>query len=305
MSLLKRKPKVLPTPSNTEVVTTLSSSEEDTISLCSRDESEDKEYNPFVEGEKKLVVLPKQLTRTFVCTTLIAVVCAVLSGVSVGIHIEYRERCNTSDAFGMFGICLLVFMTVRYTTSAVFLGVATYRSSKINKTCGFQKLAEQYKSMLEKVNVGSVMKRKSTSATKATIEMGRKIDMFNYIRALTASRRPPPPPPHTDITHNVLLNAMSSLKACHLLNEDSCKYAYSQRGKDDDKTRLLYIMAGIDTVPLLSLIFFIFVGTETELLQETSICVVSLAFNWTLVAIFILFCAASCTSLFFRILQCH
>ena len=163
MSLLKRKPKTLTV--NTNVLRTSSSSSEeetnfnseDTISLCSHDEdededdeNEDEESNPFIEGEKKLAILPKQLMTTFVCTTLIAIVWVVLSSISVLLHIEYRKKCNTSDAFGTFGICLLVFMTIRYTTSAILLGFATYRCSKINKRCGFEKLAEQYQSMLSR-----------------------------------------------------------------------------------------------------------------------------------------------------------
>jgi len=170
-------------------------------------------------------------------------------------------------------------------------------------------MAEQRKSRLDGINIGSLPNRKSSSAIKATIEMGRKIDMFNYIRALMASRNSKRQL-RTDIPRNVLpntlSNAMSSLKNCHLLNNEySYKHTYDQQKKDDN-TRLLYVMAGIDTVPLLSLIFFIFVGTETELPSaESSICVVSLAFNWTLVAIFILFCFVCCTPLLFRILKRH
>jgi len=295
MSLLKRK---LPVRSNTNVLTmSSSSSEEDIISLCPHEEEEEESCNPFVEGEKRLVVLSKQLTKTFVCTTLIAIVWAVLSGISIGIHIEYRVRCSVSDAFGLFGICLLIFMTIRYTTSTVLIGVAVYRSSKINKSSRFQKLFEEYQSMLEKVNFGSVTKRKSTSATKATIEMGRKIDMFNYIRMLMATSRSP----YTDVP---LFNAMLSLKDCRLLNEDFYKQTHGRKEDHNDNMLLLYVMAAIDAVPLLSLIFFFFIGTETQLPQtESTICVVSLAFNWTLVGIFTLFCIVCCAPLFFRILQ--
>ena len=173
-------------------------------------------------------------------------------------------------------------------------------------------MAEQCNSRLGETNIGSLTKTTSSSAVKATVDMGRKIDMFNYVRALMVSRNSKLRQPHIDIPHNILpktlSNAMSSLKNCHLLtNGDSLKHAYGQRqDHHDDNTRLLYIMAGIDSVPLLSLIFFIFVGIETELPSvETSICVVSLAFNWMLIAIFILFCSACCTPLFFRILKRH
>jgi len=163
MSLLKRKSKTLPAiaeRSNSNVLQTSSSSEEetsfdseDTISLSSHDEddeNEDDASNPYIEGEKKLVILPKQLMTTFVCTTLIAIVWATLSGIAVLIHTVYREKCNASDAFGMFGICLLVFMTIRYTASAILLGIATYHSRKVNKRCGFEKLADHCHSVLSK-----------------------------------------------------------------------------------------------------------------------------------------------------------
>lgn len=284
------------------------------------DESEE-ECNPFIEGEQKLVILRKDFKIALIGTTVVTTVWAVLGGISIGIYADYRKKCATQNTFGMFGICMLIYMMLRYMFIAIVLGVALYHSSNKRE---FEKLANQYNAMLEKVSTSRnesvkrhVTKGTSTAATKATIGMGQDIEMFNHVKRLTsphhfnASKRRH----HSDMPHNVLSkilsSAMTSMKNCVLMQETlrgKGAYSCSQKHDRDDrkyKKRVLLFLAGVDITPLLSSICYVFVGITAELppYTENTVCVVSLAFNWTLVGIFILYSIVCCFPLFFRIFQ--
>lgn len=334
MSSLKRNRELPPSPppGNTDDLVSLSSLSSTSSSVedvedktCllrhgndsdNGDDYDDNEENcnPFIDGEQKLGILRKNVKMTFVGTTLMAMVWGILGGISVGIYVEYRKTCESHSTFGMIGVCLLIYVTLRHTVFAVVLGMALYYSTNRRQ---FQKLANQYNVMLQKVDVGrnNSVKRHVTKGptTKATIGMGQEIDMFNHVKRMTSMRKLNSPKTRDDgeVPQNVLLNSIMSLKNCHLMREMSRGgFAYSCSQKQDGdgskfRNRSLLILAGMDTAPLFSVIFYVFVGISVDFSGsfKSSVCVVSLALNWILICLFTLYGIVCCIPLFFRIFQ--
>lgn len=264
--------------------------------------------NPFLGGEKSLCILKSRLKTWVVGNGVLSLVWMVLLATSVTLHVWGKEHeCNFSIGFRIMGIGILTLLTLRYLGTFFVGAAALYYCAKFCKKPGFQRLARGYPQILEDVTCGRwegihrhVIESGCTPSTKATIDMGRDLDMFHLVKELTS----------LDSSSWKRLNSLAHKDTVMALNEafetldKPCGKGLKVALTDKDKGQkclkpnlkplgFLFTWGCLDTVPLLTVILYILIGTETSDYQPIPVhtghvCADILTFNWVMVGIFLL-----------------
>jgi hypothetical protein len=220
------------------------------------------------------------LRWSLICLLCLAMWCGLFIG-AVVIHIEYKDLCEREDdVFGIFGICLLVYMCSRVAVTEVMF-VSAFCIGKRRGGAGF------------------------ASGTWPAFHLGQRIRIANA--TLIACDGGGDDDSATTAAEDCDTDFASTERALLSLNRRVTAAAEQVRrlyGRQGMRRRLRRVLFVADAVPLFSLIFFVFLGVQATRPASSSDDVSrrndfddrcgirSLTFNWALVVVVIFYAVA-------------
>lgn len=215
----------------------------------------------------------------------------VMLAVAVFLYVTYHKKCKFYNSFELFGICLLVYVNVRYVFDLT-LGLVTYckRCKKERQRAenreellpGSEALTAENPELTRRVTDGQCLCK--------TVDMSKKIESYTSndvcIRCILRQE----PSSVNDFTQEQLLSALANvgnIRKKWSLNEQKRTALHN----------LHNLKLGLETVPLLSVVFYFVIVInashsnyvyDTHSSSEDDGCHNVIAFNWVLLSVFII-----------------
>ena len=278
-----------------------SSEEEEDKETDSDDMSLSDECNIFLNNDLAEGILRVQdfygrVRKWFAALLVVTLIWMALLCTSITIHVHYLRHCERNDAFGKFGLCTLIFLVIRYAGDSGLAILALYQCRKILAIHAHKRLSTMQETCMKECADGTdpgqcaIYHGADSKAACETIKMGVAIARH---RALTSSidNLPLGHNGHTGVwaSHKLRDEMMESLDMLKLNNSND---GGMQELHNKPGGHIIRVLIGVDSVSLLTCLFFIFMGTVmpsyTPIVQGSSWCQTSYAFNWVIMAIMLL-----------------
>ncbi len=263
------------------------------------DECENLLNNDLAEGIKRVQDFYRRVRKWFVPLFIVTLVCLTLLCISITIHLHYCRDCEPNDAFGKFGLGLLTFLVIRYAMDSGLAGLAWCISHKILTTHAHQRLSTIRETCIKQCTDDSdpgqcaIYHGADSKAARETIKMGaeiaRHLELTSSINNLTLLNKG-----HTGVwaNHKLRDEMMESLYMLKLDDSSDGGLKKVQNLHHRPGGHIIQVLVGVDGISLLTCLFFILMGTHVpssaHLVQGSSWCQTSYAFNWATVAIMLL-----------------
>lgn len=185
---------------------------------------------------------------------------------------KFVAECEPLDVFGLLGVCIFTFMALRCTCATALLAVAGWRMR------------------------GTAPSRLD-SAGRGTVLMGEEVARFQHARAMVQAMPLKPFNPATDM---------------RILDDDDDDRPPKARITSGAARRTTWcttirISLAIDIVPVFSLVFFVFLGTEIPIYDPivpfSPWCQTSLIFNWASMTVLILHVVCTLVPLYYNLMS--
>ena len=215
-----------------------------------------------------------------ICVVTLALLWLFLLVASIVIHIQSRDNCDRDDVFGKFGICILVYLTVRYVIDTVLSATTWYQYRRFLCNRVWERIEDMHKlpDMDDSVGAGILKSHGATRHIREIIHMSADIAEDEYRREMLGRCCR-----CQDGTPSNVERSLYDIKNIFNRSEP----ATTERKPTIYAT---VIFLGMDTVPLLTVVFYIFLGVDDNVPSGANICLVSLVFNWFLVGLIVLHC---------------
>lgn len=214
---------------------------------------------------------------------------AIMLAIGVSLYVIYHKKCKFYNSFELFGICLLVYINIRYIFDFIIGLITYYKHSKVTKQEDENDQVLLQNETLASQNPEPKYRATDHSCLLKTVDMSKKIQHYlkndAYMQDILSKKLPF----DVDFTQEQLMSALT--------NVGNIREKWSlNKHKYTDLHNIHNLKFGLEAIPLLSVIFFLIIGINafhsnyvysTNILLNTG-CQSVTIFNWILVCLFII-----------------